>query len=858
MKRSLIFLLTLLVLVAPVAAQAQSDDCALEALLAPRTHGVALQDIDIHESAGFDTPVTGTHPQGDIFQALKDAQPVCLDGTRWYQIDSMYGWGWIPESIDGEYVIERFVFTPEAPVPFDVPLTQPVITNPDVPLPTIAPQTDMSTINPAFTDWDWAAYSADAWWQSPDPVAMQLPDAYAGDLPVPPVDLSSVYFVQNANLNADQLALLAQNGFVVVPGSYQQFDDAYRRMDDTWDYTTGKAPFVTTDSLLHYLYLAYQNALMFLEMDTFYADVADFLMQGYQAAEAQYHDAIGTPLEAAARSAAVYYAVPLMLIADGESYYLVGYEQRPVYGESKAAPSSVIAAADADIIATAQPLVDLALAGEERESVPFLEDYDEDFSQYKPRSYYAGNPLLESYFRAMMWLGRITFTARSQTDTLTGVLALRALENSGAYANWLHVAETLDFLVGPIDDYSPRDYAPIAENAFGSGLPLDTLTDSARWDTFKAGVDQLPPPRVNSIPLEQGALTEEEMVEQTRGFRLFGQRFTFDGYVMQQLIYPAVGTADMSRTLPLGLDVPAVLGSDEAFALTDAAGATDYLNYTDHVAELRGEVNGMSASDWLENLYGGWLWTLQPLAVRDPALVPPMMQTDAWQRKDLSTFLGSYTELKHATLLYAEQPMGGLGGGGMEPPVVSFGYVEPQPLVFARISIVAGLLDQGLAERGLYGTEYYSPLMSVKSALSTTSRLSALIAEMARKGVAGEPLTYDEAYFLQENFGQQLWYIRYELEEWITNPPENTALIADVASNAAAGTALELAVAEPDTIYVITNSPYGLQVTRGAVYSYYEFTVNIDGRMTDDEWRQQVATDTMPPRPDWVGLYLSE
>ena len=41
------------------------------------------------------------------------------------------------------------------------------------------------------------------------------------------------------------------------------------------------------------------------------------------------------------------------------------------------------------------------------------------------------------------------------------------------------------------------------------------------------------------------------------------------------------------------------------------------------------------------------------------------MQTDAWKRKSLATTLGSYTELKHATLLYAAQPMGGLGGGGL-------------------------------------------------------------------------------------------------------------------------------------------------------------------------------------------------
>lgn len=170
MKRTLIILLTLLVqtsfvlAVAPAAAQAQSDDCGLAAVLAPRHHGIMLQDIDIHESAGFDSPVISTLRKGDILQALLDSQPVCIDGTRWWQIDSMFGgWGWIPEAIDGAYTVEPFSFTPEAPVPFDVPLTQPVITQPDVPVPTVAPQANPATISPAFAGWDWAAYTADSY-----------------------------------------------------------------------------------------------------------------------------------------------------------------------------------------------------------------------------------------------------------------------------------------------------------------------------------------------------------------------------------------------------------------------------------------------------------------------------------------------------------------------------------------------------------------------------------------------------------------------------------------------------------------------------------------------------------------------
>jgi hypothetical protein len=358
------------------------------------------------------------------------------------------------------------------------------------------------------------------------------------------------------------------------------------------------------------------------------------------------------------------------------------------------------------------------------------------------------------------------------------------------------------------------------------------------------------------------SITADELSDQTRGFRLFGQRFTFDGYILQSLIYPAVGSDAKSRTLPLGLDVPAALGSNIAYGIEQAAGATDYEHYDEQLSKLREETNSISADAWLETMAGGWLWTLLPLANRDAATTPPLMQTDAWMRKDLNTFLGSYSQLKHATLLYAEQPMGGLGGGGVEPPVISFGVVEPNPLVFARISIIATLLKQGLEDRGYMSganaTGWLGNISGIQEALRATATLSAYLAEMARKEIAGEPLTHDELYFLQENFGSSYWYIRYAIEEYIADPPENTAIIADVASNAATGQALEMGIGTPDLIYVITNSPYGLQVTRGAVYSYYEFTVPIDERMTDDDWRAQLVEGSQPARPDWVGMFYSD
>ncbi len=857
MKRALVIVVIVAMLLPVIPASAQDGSCgnAPPSRLVGEQHAglVAGQIAPVYTTAGFASTKAGdiSEDPGPIYLM---GEPQCVDNTWWWNVavGDFYN-DWMPESVNGVYVLEPYRFVPAPPVPLGVPMTPPVISALDVPLPDVTPAGNPQVI--AYTPWDWASYIEGAYYQPPDPMMLQLPAAYAGDLPVPPVNLDVVYFVQDANLNQQQLALLAQNGFVVVPGNVAQFDDVYRNR--TWSHDEGKGDFITTDALLHSLFLTYQNALMFLEINTFYGRVSTFVAGGYQAAEAQYNDAVGTPLEVPARNAAVYYAVALLLLADGESFYTVGYDQTPGFQAGDLIPSQVLAQANPALLQLAQPMVDMARAAEGRLQVPVLEDYEEDFSQYKPRSYYAGNPLLEAYFRSMMWLGRITFRAKSNTDTLAGLLAMRALVNApGAYDAWTEVADTLTFLVGPTDDYSPVDYLPLAEQVFGTGLPLAALADSGKLVDFLAGVAALPGPRINSIPLLVG-MEADQVDAFTRGFRLFGQRFTLDGYIMQQLIYPEVGSAQQSRALPLGLDITAALGSDMAYTLADEAGATAYANYTDHMAALRGEVTGMDGDAWLQNLYGGWLWALQPLLVRDPALVPPMMQTDAWLRKDIHTTLGSWTELKHATLLYAEQPMGGMGGGGMQPPVISTGIVEPNPLVFARISIVATTLDRGLEARGLYRTDTGGGLGAVRTALNDLALLSAKLAEIARKEVAGEPVSYDELYWMQENFADQLWYIRFGLEEWITNPPKTVALVADVASNAAAGSVLEEAIGPVDYIYVVANGPNGLHLTRGAVYSYYEFVNPIDQRLTDDEWRSQLAGGQLPLRPAWIGLYFS-
>ena len=58
---------------------------------------------------------------------------------------------------------------------------------------------------------------------------------------------------------------------------------------------------------------------------------------------------------------------------------------------------------------------------------------------------------------------------------------------------------------------------------------------------------------------------------------------------------------------------------------------------------------------WSASLYAGWLDTLRPLLEVKGEGYPVFMQNEEWVKKDLECFAGSYTELKHDTILYAKQ-----------------------------------------------------------------------------------------------------------------------------------------------------------------------------------------------------------
>jgi len=236
------------------------------------------------------------------------------------------------------------------------------------------------------------------------------------------------------------------------------------------------------------------------------------------------------------------------------------------------------------------------------------------------------------------------------------------------------------------------------------------------------------------------------------------------------------------------------------------------------------------------------------------------MQNAAWARKELASFLGSYTELKHDTILYAKQVCAEMGGN--EPiEKDDRGYVEPNPWLFSRMASLVKMTKQGLANRGLLSDK-------TQKNLTIMEDLALQLKVISEKELNNQGLT-DKENELIRSFGGQLehlWVEIYKKEMGEENDQqaflmENpAALVTDIATDPN-GQVLEEGVGGIFEIFVIVPIDGKLRITKGGVFSYYEFTRPLAGRLTDQEWHGMIRQNNeniapLPPLPNWTSSYI--
>lgn len=304
-------------------------------------------------------------------------------------------------------------------------------------------------------------------------------------------------------------------------------------------------------------------------------------------------------------------------------------------------------------------------------------------------------------------------------------------------------------------------------------------------------------------------------------FRLLGAAETSDGALLERIVKARL-SAQHPNPFPSALDVFAALGSVEARELLVAPQPV-----------LEPPVLG-------ESLSARWLRVLQRLVSTAPATAPAFTASSAWRRRTLVAAAGSWTELKHDTLLYVRQPEVMMeGGDDAELPATKVGgFVDPRPDVYRELLALVDAFDAAAARPASEADEHPGTLRNFLQFITEVSELELANAPFP-KALDGRLRTVgSELEHLSRTHGDE-------------SPPQ--ALIADVFTLAdpdGASRVLHVATGKVDELWVVVPRAGKLVLMRGGAFSFYEVTTAGE-RLTDAAWADRLEANS-PERPAWA------
>ncbi|MBA7482634.1 hypothetical protein ES707_18127 [subsurface metagenome] len=676
--------------------------------------------------------------------------------------------------------------------------------------------------------------------------------------------LEDISNIRQFHLSPAASELLRKNGFAVAPAYYKEISDIYLECKDT-----NQPIFITTDAVLHTGHIFFDYLLRILEVEKLYDSAIELTDRMLELSIEQFREAHTENVKEAARLNIGFFAVAKRQF---DPEYQAGYKLEELVEQ------------ECENIKNHKGL-------EFRELLTYIKNPSiyqtpyayEDYSQYIPRGHYTRNEKLENYFKAMMWYGRIDFKLRPASEepaitygkkmTLQAILmADTLLRDENAFKLWKMIYEPTVYFVGKTDDLYVDDYIKLIKEIFPPNESIDKYNNQEKLDEFIDRAIQLRVPKI----LSGLAFAEDgDFRVSTQGFRFMGQRFIPDSYMFQELVFGVKGekiimqyTGDKKpftmeiipnfgsvRAFPRGLDICAILGSKRALEILETEGDTEYTEYYNQLDNLKEEFSLKTIEEWKQNLYWRWLYALLPLLEesKDENL-PCFIQSSAWVDKELQTVLGSWTELRHDTILYAKQSYI-MAGKGMPPePKLTYGYVEPYPEVYARLEEMMKDLRNNLIALDL-------AIEGIPEKIKEFEELLDKLKIISEKEIGNTPLDNEE-YELIWNIGSKLTFLKKfpsEILEKITSDTdEKMEIVADVHTDVNTGQVLEEGVGSPFNIYVIIDSARGVRICRGAVFSYYEFKHPMEDRLTDEKWQEVGERRERPNQPDWVKTFIGE
>lgn len=713
------------------------------------------------------------------------------------------------------------------------------------------------------------------------------------------VNYQEVMDYLQVDLTADQETLLAQNKFVLVPVEETKFSDydyytEYDEMLGVLDEIGGEyndisrephnAKLITPDAVLHAFHKFFENTLEKLEKEELGTKLRTFTENLQARALACMEGVSDTNVAYRCENIAAQITVARAMLENAQwdkPDYFETLEAEYNWNESDKTMDNIANAKtwletyrsrfSSDLYAAMeQELTDVYAASSIGKSPLFGQYYDDlktDYTQFTPRSHYTKTSSLRAYFRTMMYLGRSSYLFGEEVGVQDALILSWLMADPSVLEPWMEIMEITGFYAGQADDiiYSVwRDY--VVDTIGDVEITAAVAADQSKIDALILNLNELEPPKILSdiiVSEDVFGMTKEDLLNATKGFRIFGQRFTYDAWVLNSLTAGQEMTEVDLPSTPSALFVAAAFGDDTArnysgdFLMEDAGFSSAQVEaFYGELDKVKAELAAVEDSQWLMSMGAAWLEVLGTLTGEYGDGYPLFMQSAAYLDKQIQTFLGSYTELKHDTLLYAKQSYAELGAGfdeGEVPPVVK-GFVEPNMEFWYKLQRLVAYTRQGFEENELLSDQIYR-LESLEEAVN-------MYTAIAEKELKGTAITVEE----YEN-------LRTTNLEWIAEPMDDmggvmmdeeekrAAMIADIHTDALRSQILYEGVARPYIMIAYVANEDSPRLATGLAFNHYELTGPLGGeRYTDENWEDWVYDNPaqMPAKNFWYLNLLSD
>lgn len=501
-----------------------------------------------------------------------------------------------------------------------------------------------------------------------------------------------------------------------------------------------------------------------------------------------------------------------------------------------------------DIVAT-----EIANIKSEAPGTSAITEDNVDYSMFKVRGHYTESEELKKYFKVMTCFSQFGLKLQSADlpvennviqTMLVGEIFTSNQELQDKYKN---LNSFVEFMVD-----AGEDIDAIKAGEIYSALNV-SIDDMGKEENIKKAYDKLLGEKPPTIRPYEGI-----------NFAFFPQKAVLDNIFAQNLL-----DIDQNSKRPVysGKDIAATFGNDYAEELIKADPYNKiWEKFPERFEEGKKVAKKITSNDYAKSMARLQIFAINGFNEMKKEGFPTFMKSEAWKAKELNTYLASWAQLKHDTLLYAKQAGAECGGFEAEQPV---GYVEPSIEVYSRLNFAIKILKDKISTMNILSERQMG-------AIDKLEDFNEFLIACSKKELAGEDLSQEDIDRINLVGGEveDIYLDIYEVdpddyESYFALDEKDRVTVADLMRTPAnqadvpANKILEVGSGFPRTIYVVYNVNGEMRIGCGAIMTYYEFLS--DERLDDDQFSKMISPfdENIDPKdilkqPDFILQYVSE